>query len=167
MRYADGPTAEAEVVIDAPLERVWELVSDIALPTRFSSELRSVEWLDGGSPAEGRRFVGRSAHPAAGEWETTCTVATLVPGQTFEWTVGDPGFPSATWRFDLEVLDGRVRLRQTARLGPAPSGLTPAIEAMPDKEERIVARRLDEHRANMQATVDGVKSLAEAPAGWS
>ena len=167
MRYADGPTAEVDVVIDAPLERVWELVSDIALPTRFSSELQGAQWLDGHGAAEGARFVGRSAHPAAGEWETTCVVTALVPGRTFEWKVGDPAFPSATWRFDLEETGDGVRLRQTARLGPAPSGLTPAIEAMPDKEERIVARRLDEHRANMQATVDGVKALAESTGGAS
>ena len=47
-------------------------------------------------------------------------------------------------------------------MGPAPSGLNIAIEARPDKEERIVARRLEEHRANMQTTVDGIKRLAEA-----
>jgi hypothetical protein len=32
---------------------------------------------------------------------------------------------------------------------------------MPEKEERIVARRLEEHRANMQVTVEGIKALAE------
>jgi hypothetical protein len=32
---------------------------------------------------------------------------------------------------------------------------------MPDKEERIVARRLEEHRGNMERVVDGVKALAE------
>jgi len=32
---------------------------------------------------------------------------------------------------------------------------------MPDKEERIVARRLDEHRFNMLATLQGIKDLAE------
>ena len=60
--------------------------------------------------------------------------------------------------------DGVV-LNQWMRMGPAPSGLTPAIEAMPDKEERIVARRLAEHQVNMQANVDGVKHLAEMAAG--
>ena len=49
-------------------------------------------------------------------------------------------------------------------MGPAPSGLSIAIEAMPDKEERIVARRLEEWRTNMQATIEGVKALAEAEA---
>ena len=31
MRYEEGPTAHAEVLIDAPLDRVWELVTDINL----------------------------------------------------------------------------------------------------------------------------------------
>ena len=46
-------------------------------------------------------------------------------------------------------------------LGPAPSGLSIAITAMPDKEERIVARRLEEFEANMRATLEGIKNLAE------
>jgi hypothetical protein len=33
---------------------------------------------------------------------------------------------------------------------------------MPDKEERIVGRRLDEWRTNMTANLEGIKALAEA-----
>jgi hypothetical protein len=46
-------------------------------------------------------------------------------------------------------------------MGPAPSGLNIAIAAMPEKEERIIARRLEEFEANMKATLDGIKRLAE------
>src|SRR3712207_3727366 len=46
MRYADGPTTDVEVAIAAPPERVWEVVADIELPVRFSSELQEVRWLD-------------------------------------------------------------------------------------------------------------------------
>jgi hypothetical protein len=35
---------------------------------------------------------------------------------------------------------------------------------MPDKEERIVARRLQEWERNMRATVEGIKALAEGRA---
>lgn len=162
MKYADTPTVDVEVFIDAPVERVWSLVSDINLPARFSAELQEARWLDDANgPAAGARFVGRSRHPAAGEWETTCVVTVCEPGRSFGWAVGDPDYPSASWRFDLEPEGTGARLRQWAQIGPAPSGLTPAILAMPEKEERIIARRLDEHRANMQATVDGVKALAE------
>ena len=58
-----------------------------------------------------------------------------------------------------------TRLRQWARLGPGPSGLSMAIESMPDKEQRIIARRLEEHRTNMTATLAGIKDLAERAAG--
>ena len=46
-------------------------------------------------------------------------------------------------------------------MGPAPSGLNIAIAAMPEKEERIIARRLEEFEVNMKATLDGIKRLAE------
>jgi uncharacterized protein YndB with AHSA1/START domain len=162
VRYADGPTVGVDVLIDAPVDRVWALVSDIGLPARFSTELEEAQWLEADKQATpGARFVGRSRHPAAGEWETTSVVTVSEPGRSFAWAVGDPEQPSATWGFELEREEAGVRLRQWARLGPAPSGLTPAIEAMPDKEERIVARRLEEHRANMQLTIEGIKALAE------
>jgi hypothetical protein len=32
---------------------------------------------------------------------------------------------------------------------------------MPEKEERIVARRLEEWRANMTANLEGIKALVE------
>jgi hypothetical protein len=48
------------------------------------------------------------------------------------------------------------------QMGPAPSGISMAIEAMPDKESRILRRRLAEHHANMTATLAGIKELAEA-----
>ena len=47
-------------------------------------------------------------------------------------------------------------------MGPARSGMNAAIDAMPDKEERIVARRLGEHRANVEANLAGIARLLEA-----
>ena len=159
MRYADGPSVEVEADIEAPPAAVWALVSDIGVPARFSTELQETRWIDG------THFAGRNRHPAAGEWETTCTVVASEPESVFAWAVGDPDNPSAEWRFTIEARGATTTLRQWMRMGPAPSGLTPAIEAMPDKEERIVARRLEEHRANMQATVEGIKALAEGRGG--
>ena len=162
LRFADSPTTEAEVVIDAPPDVVWALVSDIALPVRFSTELQSVEWLDGATTAApGARFAGRSQHAAAGEWETTCVVVQFLPPRVFEWAVGDPDFPAASWRFTLNPEGDRTRLVQWMRIGPGRSGINPAIEAMPDKESKILRYRLREHRANMERTLEGVKALAE------
>jgi len=161
MKYADGPTARVEVMINAPVERVWELVTDIDLPARFSGEFAGARWVDD-ARGVGARFVGRNQHPAIGEWETTSYVSRYEPMREFGWSVTDPDNPSATWWFELEAHDDHVLLRHCGRMGPAPSGLSAAITARPDKEERIVARRLEEHVANMRATLDGIKQLAES-----
>lgn len=160
MRYADGPTVEVDVLIDAPIERVWRLVTDIELPARFSGEFLGASWLDDG-PAVGARFVGRNHHDALGEWETTSIVSSCEPMRSFGWHVSDADNPSSSWWFSLDEEPGGVRLRQGVRIGPAPSGLSVAITAMPDKEERIIARRLGELERNMLATLEGIKRLAE------
>ena len=157
MKYADGPSVEVETRVQASPAAVWELVSDIATPCRFSEELQETRWIDD------THFAGRNRHAAIGEWETVCTVVDRQPERVFAWVVGEPDNPSAQWRFTIEPAgESETVLRQWMRMGPAPSGLTPAIVAMPDKEERIIARRLEEHRRNMQATVDGIRDLAES-----
>jgi uncharacterized protein YndB with AHSA1/START domain len=161
VRYDDGPSIEVDVLIDAPIERVWQLVTDINVPARFSTEFLGAEWLDD-VPCAGARFKGRNHHSAMGAWETTSFVTRYEPLLAFAWAVADPDNPSASWWFELEQEPGGVRLRQGTRMGPAPSGLTIAITAMPDKEERIIARRLHEYETNMRATVQGIKQLAEA-----
>jgi uncharacterized protein YndB with AHSA1/START domain len=160
MRYDEGPSVEVDVLIDAPIGRVWQLVSDIELPARFSSEFLGATWVDDG-PALGARFTGRNHHAAMGEWETTSIVSRYRPPHEFGWSVTDADDPSSSWWFELEEEGDRVRLRQGMRMGPAPSGLSIAIAAMPDKEERIIARRLDEHAQNMRATLEGIQRLAE------
>ena len=161
MRYADGPTVEVEVHIDAPPARVWELISDIELPARFSSEFQGATWDDNAGPALGSRFHGRNRHDAIGEWVTESTVVAFEPERIFGWAVGNADDPGASWRFELEADGDGTLLKQWMRMGPARSGLNVAIDRMPDKEERIIERRLEEHRRNMTATVEGIKVLAE------
>jgi hypothetical protein len=165
MKYSECPTVTVTAEIDAPPPVVWDLVSDIGLSSRFSTEVSGADWLDGAAgPALDARFVGHSAHDAIGEWITTCIVTGFEPQRLFEWSViGRDGDVSSIWRYTItDTGDGGTHLASWFQMGPGRGGLNDAIEAMPDKEERIVARRLDEHRVNMQRVVDGVKDLAEA-----
>jgi hypothetical protein len=160
VRYADGPTVEVTQRVEAPSDDVWLLVSDINLPARFSSEFAGAEWIGGAQGAAlGACFEGHNQHDAIGSWTTTSTIVECEPGRTFAWAVGDVDNPSAMWRFDLEPDGAGTQVTFAARIGPGPSGLTPAIVAMPDKEERIIERRLAEFRRNMEATLDGIAAI--------
>ncbi len=160
--YADVPTVAVETYIAAPPRRVWDLVSDIGLMPKVSSELRSVEWLDGATgPAVGARFIGRSAHESLGSWETISTIVEYVAPQRFAWAVGDPEYPSSVWRFSISPKDEGSVLEQWTQMGPARSGLSFAIDAMPDKEQKIVFVRLREFETGMRGNLAEIKSLLE------
>ncbi|MGA5200300.1 SRPBCC family protein [Streptomyces variegatus] len=164
VRYADKPTVEVHTWIAAPPTGVWKLVSDIQLMPSLSSELQSVEWLDGRSgPAPGARFIGRSKHAALGEWATTSHIVEYEPPRVLAWAVEDPQHPSAVWRFTLEPQDGGTLLREWMQMGPARSGLSFAIDRMPEKEQKIVFVRMREFEAGMAATLEAIKKLAENP----
>jgi uncharacterized protein YndB with AHSA1/START domain len=160
--YADCPAVAAEVYIEAPPERVWDMVSDIFVMPGLSSELQEVAWLDGATgPAVGRRFTGRNAHPEVGEWETVSTVTECDQPHRFAWAVGDPGHPSATWRFTLRPDGAGTRLEQWMQMGPGRSFLNVAIDAMPDREAKIIFVRLREHEAGIKHNLAEIKQRAE------
>lgn len=101
-RYADRPTVEASTWIDAEPERVWSLISDIALMPTLSNELQAVEWVGGVSePRVGARFIGHNQHEAFGQWTSTSQVVRCDPPREFAWAVGEPDYPAAVWRFRL------------------------------------------------------------------
>jgi len=160
--YADCPAVAVQTYIEAPPERVWPLVSDIFLMPGLSGELQEVTWLDGVTgPALGCRFAGRNANEYNGTWETVSTVIECDEPRCFAWAVGDPGHPSATWRFTLRPDGTGTRLEQWYQMGPARSGLNVAIDAMPDKEAKIVFVRLREHETGMKHNLEAIKERAE------
>ncbi|GAA4917717.1 SRPBCC family protein [Streptomonospora salina] len=173
MRLADGPGTESATQVDAAPARVWELVTDIGLAAEFSPELMRAEWLTpAGVPALGARFAGHNRNRHLGEWRTVAEVVEFVPERVFGWAVldadgrfgppsDDPAHPMAVWRYSVEPQDGGAVLLQSVRLGPGRSGLTAAIDRMPDLEEQLVIGRLDELRTGMEITLRGIRARAE------
>lgn len=163
VRYADKPTVEVRTWIGAPPDRVWSLVCDIGLMPDMSAELQSVQWLDGASgPALGARFTGVNRNEALGEWQTTSQIVEFEPEGTFAWAVEDPANPSALWRFRQVPKDGGTELSEWMQIGPGRSGLSFAIDAMPDKEQKIVFVRMRQLEASITATLGHIKERAEA-----
>ncbi|HEY2833967.1 MAG TPA: SRPBCC family protein [Sporichthyaceae bacterium] len=161
MRYRDYPTMECSIRVAAAAGDAWALVTDISLPARFAGELQAAEWLDGATGvALGARFRGHNKHEALGEWTTESEVCEVEDGRRWVWQVfnGD-GEVSASWGFEVEPGKDSTTIRQWGKMGPALSGLKGAIESMPDKEGRIVARRLEEWQAGITANLEGIRRL--------
>jgi uncharacterized membrane protein len=161
-RYADTPSVEVDTWIDSPPSRVWQIVSNIELMPTMSEELQAVEWLgDATGPSVGARFVGHSRHEALGEWSTTSEVIECEPEQALAWAVEDRDNPTAIWRFRLCAKDGGTQLSEWMQMGPARSGLSFAIDRMPEKEQKIVFVRMREFEKNMMMTLEHIKQLAQ------
>lgn len=158
---ADGPGTWVERDVAAPVEVVWDLVTDIDLPARFSPEFLGGRW-SGDGPALGASFVGRNRRSGIGEWEVECFVDAYEPLRAFGWATVDRDDPGSRWCFRLTPTDAGTRLRYELILGPGFSFLVTAITARPEREPWILEGRLAEHHGNMVTTVEGIKRLAES-----
>lgn len=164
MRYRDCPTIEVAERIPCDADTAWTLVTDIELPVRCSPELASVEWEGTADRVEpGARFRGRNNHPALGSWETVCEVVEVEPQRRWVWRVLGPADTTrATWAFEIDPAREGVLVRQWARMGPAPSGLTSVITATPELEGRIVARRLEDWATGMRANLAWIRAQVDS-----
>ncbi|HEU5150314.1 MAG TPA: SRPBCC family protein [Iamia sp.] len=163
MRYRDCPTVEATARIATDPATAWAAVTDITLPLRRSPELEAVTWLDGATaPVPGARFEGRNRNEHLGEWTTTCTVVEVDAPRRWTWEVSAGGEAWSTWGFEVDPVRDGVVVRQWLRMGPGRSGLNIAIDAMPDREARIIEVRLGEHHAAMTANLAALKEQLEA-----
>ncbi|HZJ28335.1 MAG TPA: SRPBCC family protein [Acidimicrobiia bacterium] len=92
------------VHMDAPPERVWELVSDVTQIGRYSPETFEAEWLDEATgPAVDARFRGHVKRNGKGPtYWTTCTVLASEIGREFAFGIGPADKPLSVWRYRLE-----------------------------------------------------------------
>ena len=170
-----GVCVSADIAADA--DRVWALASDITTPSRHCKEAAGAEWTGEGPPGVGSTFQGSNAtddagHPAINdvlvrlvggmEWQTPCTVTVWEPGRRFEYGVGEPGNPWASWGFRIEpLLGGGVRLEHYLVHGAAMSGTALAATEHPDEAEEVITGRFLVVRDNLTQVVEGIKREAE------
>src|SRR5262245_57065341 len=89
--------------IDAPPEKVWEIVSDIMRMGEFSPEVCEAEWLgDATGPAVGVRYRGHVKRNEIGPtYWTVCEITECVPGEVFEFVVVFGDRPVNRWRYEF------------------------------------------------------------------
>jgi uncharacterized protein YndB with AHSA1/START domain len=159
-----GMHVDAEITIDAPVEKVWGLVADVTRMGEFSPECHAVEWVDGDVAEVGNRFRGHNRQGER-EWARTCTITRLEPPARFAYEVNDDvdGSPASEWSFELSPTeDGGAVLRQRFQHLPrGRTGVAALIEAHPDRAAEIVAGRTKMLSEAMATTLAQMKQTLE------
>ncbi len=155
-----GTRGEASVRVEAPPDKVYELVSDVTRMGEWSPETTSADWVGGATgPEVGAKFKGRNRHGLA-RWSTTPRVTAADPGREFGFTT--------TWL-------GKDNTRWTYRFEPDGAGtqVTESFELMADvpwyftASERWlmgVKDRKADLEANMATTLEHLKAAVEGSA---
>ena len=155
-----GTTGEASVLIDAPPEKVYALLSDVTRMGEWSPECRHCEWIDGATgPAVGARFKG-SNKIGIFRWSTKPRVVVADEGREFAF--------ATDWR-------GRDGTKWSYRLAPEGGGtkLTESFEVLSDVARPILfaekyLMRIKDRRAHliagMQTTLGRIKAAVEGRA---
>ncbi len=108
-----GTRGEASVHVDAPPEKVYELVTDVTRMGEWSPETTSAEWIGGATgPAVGARFRGRNRHGLA-RWSTTPRVVAADPGREFAFTTTWLRKDNTRWTYRFEPEGGGTRVTES------------------------------------------------------
>lgn len=148
----------ASLRIAASPARLYEIVTDVTKMGRLSPECTGGRWLGGATgPAVGARFRGTNKRGWA-RWSTTNTVVVADPGKAFAFETDQSG---VRWRYDFEP-DGDATMVTESRAAWRERPMIARLFA------RLLLGGIDEHdvelRDGMRATLERLKSVAEAPA---
>jgi uncharacterized protein YndB with AHSA1/START domain len=93
-----GTRGEAQIVVDAPPDRVYAVVTDVTRMGEWSPETATCAWIDGATgPAVGARFKGTNKRGFV-SWSTKPTVVVADPGREFAFEVGT----DTKWTYHLD-----------------------------------------------------------------
>lgn len=155
---ASNSPDQVSLRIAAPADVLYGLVADPAGMGRLSPECTGGKWLDGATgPAVGARFKGTNKRGLA-RWSTVNTVVAAVPGREFAFETKESG---TRWRYEFQAdADGTGTVVTESR---AAWRDRPAVAKIFSK---LLLGGVEEHddemRAGMLATLERLKTLAEA-----
>ena len=129
----------AHLVVDAPVDAVGPVVSDVTRTGEWSGECRQVTWRDGrAAPVPGARFRGRN-RSGWRRWSRTCELTAVDPPHTITWrTLPSPLFrDSSEWQIALEPAGAGTLVRLSYRVTLLPRWLERILSVVgPDLADR-------------------------------
>ena len=145
----------AEAVVDAPQDRVWQLLSDTARMGEWSPELVRMLPLKRGGLRAGQWYLGINRRKAV-VWPTRSVVAWLEPGRSVAWDTRTSG---ARWVWELSPAGEATRV---VHRRPVPDQVTLLGRVFARFFLGGVGGHADELEEGMAMTVARLKAAAEA-----
>lgn len=148
--------ASVTVAMDAPAEKVWDLVADVRNTGKFSPETFDAEWLDGATgPALGATFRGHVKRNEIGPvYWTTCRVTACEPGREFGFEVLLAGKPVNNWHYGFAPVGAGTEVTESFRMN---EGLMTTLFGLFGGQLR--KRR---NIRDMRKTLERIKAVVEA-----
>jgi hypothetical protein len=148
--------ASVTVAMDAPAQKIWDLVADIRNTGKFSPETFEAEWLDGATgPALGATFRGHVKRNEIGPiYWTTCRVTACEPGSEFGFEVLIGDRPVNNWHYLFTQVQSGTEVTESFRMN---KGLMTTLFGLFGGQLR--KRR---NIRDMRKTLERIKAFVEA-----
>jgi len=148
-----APLLQAQIDIDAPVAKVWALVSDLSRMPQWSPQCRLMKAL--GPVRQGTRTINVNRRNKM-FWPTTCVVTEVIPEKKMAFQVNQN---RTIWSYEMEPTDAGTRLVESRH---AENGVkafsTLSVNAMfggvPNFERELVD--------GMNASLSRIKAAAES-----
>ncbi|MGI9621793.1 MAG: SRPBCC family protein [Acidimicrobiales bacterium] len=106
-------SVEARRDIAAPVDRVWDMVTDLVRMGGWSDENKGGRWLgDATGPEVGAQFRGSNRN-GIHRWSTRVTVTDFDPLEQFVFRVTYLGLPISTWSYSFEPTPEGCRITES------------------------------------------------------
>ncbi|MBX7433895.1 SRPBCC family protein [Mycobacterium sp. Y57] len=148
-----APVLQAQIDINAPVSKVWALVSDLDNMPRWSPQCRLMKPL--GQLREGARTVNINRRGRL-FWPTTSRITELVPERKLAFRVSENG---TVWSYELEPTETGTRVVETRHAENGVKAVSnllvnSLLGGVPDFEQELVE--------GMNASLTRIKTAAES-----
>ncbi|MGE2729861.1 SRPBCC family protein [Mycolicibacterium vaccae] len=147
-----APILQAQIDINAPVARVWNLVSDLSNMPQWSPQCRYMKAI--GGVRQGARTINFNRRGLL-FWPTTCRITEFVPEKKLAFRVNEN---TTVWSYELEPTEAGTRLIETRN---AENGTTPVSNFLVNKFMGGVPSFENELVEGMNATLQRIKAAAE------
>lgn len=146
------PLLQAQIDINAPVSRVWDLISDFSRMPQWSPQCRLMKPL--GAVRPGTRTVNLNRRGYL-FWPTTCTITEVIPEQKLAFRVNTNG---TVWSYELEPTAEGTRVIESRH---AENGVT-AVSSLVTKAFLGGASDFERELLDgMNASLQKIKAAAE------